>query len=144
IVGDFPGNTERIIAAARQAAADGVRVLLTPELSLAGYPPEDLLLRASFMRASEAALQQLAAATAGLDLHLVVGHPRQQDQHRYNAASVLHGGRILGHYHKHDLPNYDVFDEVRYFTPDNRPLVFEVDGVRFGVVVCEDFWFRYA
>ncbi len=144
IVGDFHGNTERIIAAARQAAAAGVRVLLTPELSLAGYPPEDLLLRASFHRGCEEALQALAEATAGLDLHLVVGHPHLQEGRRYNAASVLHRGAVVGRYHKHDLPNYDVFDEVRYFTPDNRPLVFEVDGVAFGVIICEDFWFRYA
>ncbi|RPH63078.1 MAG: NAD+ synthase [Burkholderiales bacterium] len=144
VVGDFRGNADRIIAAANDAAARGARVLLTPELSLSGYPPEDLLLRAAFHEACERALASVCEATAALDLHLLVGHPRRRDGLRYNGASLIHGGRVIGEYNKHDLPNYDVFDEERYFEPDNRPLVFEVDGVRFGVLICEDFWYRYA
>ncbi|MCO5105485.1 MAG: NAD+ synthase [Burkholderiaceae bacterium] len=144
VVGDFRGNVERIIAAANQAVARGARVLVTPELSLAGYPPEDLLLRDAFHAACERALASLCEATASLDLYLLVGHPRRREGRRFNGASLLHRGRVVGEYAKHDLPNYDVFDEERYFEPDNRPLVFEVDGVRLGVLICEDFWYRYA
>ena len=144
VVGDFRGNADRIIAAAQQAAGLGARVLVTPELSLSGYPPEDLLLRAAFHDGCDRALAWVCGATAGLDLYLLVGHPRRRDGLRYNGASLLHRGRVVGAYDKHDLPNYDVFDEERYFEPDNRPLVFDVDGVRFGVLICEDFWYRYA
>ena len=144
VVGDFHGNAQRIIAAANEAVARGARVLLTPELSLSGYPPEDLLLREAFHAGCERALATLCEATAALELHLVVGHPQLREGRRYNCASVVHRGRVLGCYGKHDLPNYDVFDEERYFEPDNRPLVFEVEGVRFGVLICEDFWYRYA
>jgi len=143
-VGDFDGNAARIVEAARNAADRGARLLLTPELSLCGYPPEDLLLRAAFYDRCEAALAQVAESVAGLDLHVVVGVPMLREGRRYNGAVVLHRGRRVGEYAKHDLPNYDVFDEVRYFEPASRPLVFEIDGVRFGVVICEDFWFRYA
>ena len=143
-VGDFDGNAQRIVDAAREAAARGVRVLLTPELSLCGYPPEDLLLRGAFYDRCSAALERVCDATRALDLHLVVGLPLRRDGKRYNAAVVVHRGAVVGDYAKHDLPNYDVFDEVRYFEPASRPLVFQVDGVRFGVVICEDFWYRYA
>ncbi|KAA0219092.1 MAG: NAD+ synthase [Lautropia sp.] len=144
VVGDFRGNVERIIAAAQEALARGVRVLLTPELSLSGYPPEDLLLREAFHAGCESALAALCEGTAALDIHLLVGHPQLRDGRRYNCASIVHRGRVVGRYGKHDLPNYDVFDEERYFEPENRPLVFEVDGVRFGVLICEDFWYGYA
>ncbi len=143
-VGDFDGNAQRIVQAARDAAARGVSVLLTPELSLCGYPPEDLLLRGAFYDKCNAALSWIAEQTAQLDMHLLVGTPVRRDGLRYNAAVLLHRGAQVGEYFKHDLPNYDVFDEERYFEPSNRPLVFEVQGVRFGVVICEDFWFRHA
>ena len=144
-VGDFDGNTRRILDMAARAAGAGARVLVTPELSLSGYPPEDLLLRRAFYEASDAALAQLAAKLLQFpELHVIVGHPLAREGQRYNAASVLVGGRVHGTYCKHDLPNYDVFDEQRYFTPDNRPLVFDVGGTRFGVNICEDTWFRYA
>jgi NAD+ synthase (glutamine-hydrolysing) len=147
-VGDFRGNADRIIDAARRAAASGVRVLVTPELSLTGYPPEDLLLREAFQRRSDEALARIRAETAGLDLHLLVGHPLTEGEgaarHRYNAASLLQGGRVLGVARKRELPNYAVFDEVRYFTRAEQAFVFEVDGLRFGVAICEDFWFRAA
>src|SRR5690606_41723773 len=147
-VGDFRGNADRIIDAARRAAASGVRVLVTPELSLTGYPPEDLLLREAFQRRSDEALARIRAETAGLDLHLLVGHPLTEGEgaarHRYNAASLLQGGRVLGVARKRELPNYAVFDEVRYFTRAEQAFVFEVDGLRFGVAICEAFWFRAA
>jgi NAD+ synthase (glutamine-hydrolysing) len=143
-VGDFDGNAQRIVQAARDAAASGVSVLVTPELSLSGYPPEDLLLRGAFYDKCKAAVAWICEQTAQMDLHLLVGVPVLKDGLRYNAALLLHKGQQVGEYFKHDLPNYDVFDEERYFEPAARPLVFEVGGVRFGVVICEDFWFRYA
>ena len=155
-VGDVDGNADRIIALARQAHADGARLVLTPELALTGYPPEDLLLRPAFMQACEAATDRVAAALADLDdLFLVLGHPQSlhEDvrtrsmavQHRVNAATVLHRGARLGSYAKRELPNYQVFDERRYFVSGRdaglAPLVVEVAGVRIGVLICEDAWF---
>ena len=141
-VGDFGGNAQRIIAAARQAAESGARILLTPELSLAGYPPEDLLLRPAFQQQCDDALARVARETADLDIRVLVGHPFIDAGRRRNSATLLHRGRVEGRYHKAELPNYDVFDEDRYFDPDERPFVFDVEGVRFGVLICEDFWFQ--
>ena len=144
-VGDFDGNSRRILDMAARASSAGARILLTPELSLSGYPPEDLLLRRTFYEASDAALARLTGKLLEFpELRVIVGHPLAREGQRYNAVSLLAGGRVRGTYCKHDLPNYDVFDEQRYFTPDNRPLVFEVAGTRFGVNICEDTWFRYA
>ncbi len=143
-VGDLKGNCEKIVDYAHQAASQGVRILLTPELSITGYPPEDLLLRPSFQRQTDQALQRLTDQLATLDMYVVVGHPDRKEGRLFNAASVLHRGKAVGHYHKHDLPNREVFDEQRYFTPDNRPLVFDVDGIRFGINICEDTWNAYA
>ncbi len=143
-VGDLRGNSRHLLAAAQQAVAAGSKIMLTPELSLTGYPPEDLLLRPSFFRLCETVMQQFAADTANLDLHIIIGHPVRHEGLRFNAASVIYRGQVLGTYHKHDLPNYDVFDEQRYFTPDNRPFVFEVDSIRFGLNICEDTWYPYA
>ncbi len=144
-VGDFTGNARRIAAAAETAARAGAELLLTPELSLSGYPPEDLLLRASFFHAADTALAELAREIAvHTDLRVVVGHPLAREGQRFNAASVLSRGVVIGTYCKHDLPNYDVFDEQRYFRPDNRPFVFEIRGTRFGINICEDTWFPYA
>ncbi len=145
VVGDLSGNAERIFEVAQQAAAGGADIVLTPELSLVGYPPEDLLLRAALYTDAERELNILTKRLAQFPgLHVIVGYPRLHMGLRYNAAAVLVDGRVAGVYHKHDLPNYDVFDEQRYFTFDNRPLVFTVKGVNFGVTICEDTWFRYA
>src|SRR5512147_2646253 len=157
-VGDIAGNAQRIVESARRAHAQGARLVLFPELSLCGYPPEDLLLRPAFMRACAEALTGVAAALADLEvLHVVVGHPHQFGdrgdvrskslavQQRFNAASVLAGGRVLATYCKRELPNYQVFDERRYFTSGRDagfgPLVFEAGGLRLGVLICEDAWF---
>ena len=144
-VGDLEGNSRKIVDAAERAVAQGADLLVTPELSLTGYPPEDLLLRRAFYAASDAALLKLAAQLLRFpDLAVVVGHPMAREGQRFNAASVLQGGMVVGTYCKHDLPNYDVFDEQRYFTPDNRPFVFDVKGTAFGINICEDSWFHYA
>jgi len=156
-VGDLSGNAARIVACARQAHAGGAKVLLTPELGLTGYPPEDLLLRPAFMAACAQALADLAVALREFDgLTVVVGHPHQfgqqgdtrsrshMVQQRFNAASVLVGGAIEATYCKRELPNYQVFDERRYFASGRDaglgPVVFEVEGRRLGLLICEDAW----
>jgi NAD+ synthase (glutamine-hydrolysing) len=145
VIGDFDGNRQRIADSAERAAAAGAAVLVTPELSLTGYPPEDLLLRGAFYDKTREALAKLVATSSRWPgLHLVIGHPVERDGHRFNAASVICDGRVIAEYHKHELPNYGVFDEQRYFDPGTEPCVFEVGGIRFGVVICEDFWFRHA
>ena len=126
IVGDMPGNAQKIITAARTAYADGARLLLTPELSLCGYAAEDLYLRPSFVSACGEAVDAVASALADLKgMVVVLGHPSGGDsrtksvsvQRRHNAASVISEGHILETYAKRELPNYQVFDERRYFTP---------------------------
>ena len=144
-VGDLAGNARRIAEAARHAHAQGADVLVTPELALIGYPPEDLLLRPRFLDDAQAAFEALRQELAGLaGLHVVLGHETRRGGKLYNAASVLCEGRVLGTYCKRELPNYAVFDEQRYFVADTTPLVFEVKGVRFGVNICEDVWFDAA
>jgi NAD+ synthase (glutamine-hydrolysing) len=149
-VGDLAGNAAKIITAAREAYAQGVRLVLTPELSICGYPAEDLLLRPAFITACDDALSTVARELAGLKgLHVVVGHPVGGDtrtksvavQRRFNAASVLSEGRKLETYAKRELPNYQVFDERRYFTPGQGACVFQVEGISVGLLICEDAWF---
>jgi NAD+ synthase (glutamine-hydrolysing) len=145
IIGDFDGNVRRIAEAAQRAHDSGAHVLVTPELSLTGYPPEDLLLRGAFYDKTRDALAGLVEQSRlWPGLHLIVGHPVMHADGRFNAASVICAGAVLGEYHKRELPNYGVFDEPRYFEPGGQPLVFEAGGVRFGVVICEDFWFPAA
>jgi NAD+ synthase (glutamine-hydrolysing) len=150
VVGDMAGNAQKIIDAARQAHADGARLLLTPELSICGYAAEDLFLRPAFIAACDDAVKSVAAALADLeDLTVVVGHPSGGDrrtrsvavQERHNAASVLRGGQVVATYAKRELPNYQVFDERRYFTPGQGVCVFECQGIRIGLLICEDAWF---
>ena len=156
-VGDLAGNARLVAAAAREAHAQGARLVVAPELMLCGYPPEDLLLRPSFMAASAKALDDLAADLADCDgLHVVVGHPvlwgdgdvRSRShavQRRFNAASVLSGGKVQATYCKRELPNYQVFDERRYFVSGREagqgPVVVDIDGLRVGLLICEDAWF---
>lgn len=141
VLGDLVGNVRRIVEQANRAAADGADLLLTPELSLCGYPPEDLLLRPDFYRSVDLALVSLTRETSDLDIAIVVGHPEQAGAHYYNAASVLYQGKRIGTYRKQHLPQYEVFDELRYFTPGSEPFVFDHAGVRFGLAICEDIWF---
>ncbi|KQR55306.1 NAD+ synthase [Acidovorax sp. Leaf160] len=146
IVGDLQGNAQKIIQAARDAHAAGARLLLTPELALCGYAAEDLFLRPAFLAASDAALGEVARGTADLEgLAIVVGHPQRLPDDPAgrcaNAASVVRAGRIEQTYAKQELPNYQVFDERRYFTPGSGTCVFEVEGLRIGLLICEDAWF---
>ncbi len=158
-VGDLAGNAAKIVESARRAHALGAQLVITPELSLCGYPPEDLLLRPAFMQACQDALIDCAKALADLPgLHVVVGHPHQWGDRgdvrtkshavpvRHNAASVLSEGRLIATYCKRELPNYQVFDERRYFASGRDAglgaVVFSVGGVRFGLAICEDAWFN--
>lgn len=143
VVGDLSGNAQKIIEAASQAHAQGAKLLLTPELALCGYAAEDLLLRPSFQQASDAALQQVIEASVQWpNLRLLVGHTQAVEGtlHRQNAASWIGQGSVLATYAKQALPNYGVFDELRYFTPQHQPCLIEVDGVQAGILICEDAW----
>lgn len=137
-VGDLAGNVARIADFAVRARKAGADLLVTPELAVCGYPPEDLLLRDDFLEACQQALRDLAARVR--DVTLVVGHPRAEEGRRYNSASIIQAGRIIGFYDKYRLPNYTVFDEERYFEAGAKPCVFAINGVSFGVNICEDTW----
>ena len=137
-VGDLAGNASRILDFAERAKQQGVSLLLTPELGLSGYSPEDLLLREGFYQACATALHELAHQVRGITV--VVGHPHEVNGRRYNAASVLCDGQIIATYHKHELPNHSVFDERRYFDSGDSPCVFEVGGIKFGLNICGDIW----
>ncbi len=155
-VGDMPGNAVKIIAAAKAAYADGARLVVTPELAICGYAAEDLFLRTSFIQACDDAVNTVARELAGLkDLTVVVGTPvlagsglRTKSvavQQRHNAARVIQAGQVIDTYAKRELPNYQVFDERRYFTPGTGTCVFTVgegvDSIKVGLLICEDAWF---
>jgi len=155
IVGDLSGNVKKIVDAATHAYGQGVRLVLTPELSICGYAAEDLFLRPAFIQACDDAVKSVAQQLAGLKgLSVVVGHPTGGDsrtrsvaiQSRFNAASVLREGQVVAQYAKRELPNYQVFDERRYFSPGHGVCVFEAeegaDAVKVGLLICEDAWFE--
>jgi NAD+ synthase (glutamine-hydrolysing) len=145
-IGDLPRNAQKILEAAQQAVAEGARLLLTPELSLCGYPPRDLLLNPSFVEAMAITLQQLAT---DLPPHLavLVGTVEENTQAHitggktlFNSIAWLEAGKVQQVFHKRLLPTYDVFDERRYFEPGLQANYFTLDGVDIGVTVCEDLW----
>ncbi len=140
-VGDLRGNTDRIIEGLKCAREHGVDLVLFPELAIPGYPPEDLLLKPSFIEANRACLNELLVHTQGLTA--IVGFADVASD-IYNAAAVLHDGQLAGVYHKALLPNYAVFDEVRYFKAGDSFPLFELDGIVFGVSVCEDIWYPFG
>ena len=155
VVGDMAGNSQKIIDAARLAYSQGARLLLTPELSICGYAAEDLFLRPAFIAACDDAVKTVARELAGLkDMTVVVGHPSGGDsrtrsvaiQNRHNAASVLREGVVVASYAKRELPNYQVFDERRYFTPGRDVCVFDAgqpgSRIKVGLLICEDAWFK--
>ncbi len=140
LVGDIPGNTAKVIAVARATLDQGtVDAILFPELTLTGYPPEDLLLRPSLELRIERALQEIQAAN--LPVALVIGYPRVRDGKLYNMAGVIQNGKLIAEYAKQCLPNYQVFDEKRYFVAGDKPCVFDLNGVPTALSVCEDIWF---
>lgn len=137
-VGDIQGNANKILEYAMQAQAEGATLIITPELALCGYPPEDLLFRRDFIAACEKTLQRICDSLPNITL--LIGHPHQQDGKLFNAASLIENGKITATYHKQILPNYSVFDEDRYFEAGNTPLVFTHQGTKFGVLICADGW----
>ena len=137
IVGDITGNTNKILTLAQAGIAQGADVLVTPELALTGYNPEDLLLRESFYSTCSQALNELRELKG---ITMVVGHPARMGAKRFNAATVLRNGCCLGQYHKISLPNDTVFDECRYFNSGTEPLVFQQGNANVGVLICEDAW----
>jgi NAD+ synthase (glutamine-hydrolysing) len=154
VLGDFPGNIQRIVDAVDRAAAAGAQLIALPEMALSGYPIEDLATDPAFLRSAGAALDDLATslATAGLDDRIVVvGYPAgplppasrppaAPTAIAENRAAVIQSGRVLGTYTKHHLPNYSVFDEFRNFIPGGDVCVVEIGDVRVGLAVCEDLW----
>jgi NAD+ synthetase len=138
-VGDFEGNAAKIRRAVDLARASGAKLVVTPEMSLCGYPAEDLWLRDDFCDQCVAELMKLVPYC--LDVAVIVGYPHREGRTRYNAAAVLRGGRIERFYFKQKLPNYKVFDEKRYFEVGDRPCVFEIEDTKIGLTICEDLWF---
>ena len=139
-VGDLTGNCDRVIATCEKAHAEAADcVVVFPELTLTGYPPEDLLLRPSLADQVARLLQRLCHELPP-SLWVIVGYPRHSEQGLYNSAGVIHNGRIVAEYHKQSLPNYQVFDEVRYFVPGDEPCVVTIDGCQVGITICEDIW----
>ncbi|MBQ0838318.1 MAG: NAD(+) synthase, partial [Gammaproteobacteria bacterium] len=139
LVGDIPGNT-RLVIDTLNHARDALKadIVIFPELVLCGYPPEDLLLRPSLQRRIEKALAEVTAACTGIVA--VIGYPWREKGQLYNMAGVIQERQLIGQYAKNCLPNYQVFDEKRYFEPGNSPCVVDICGVRVGLSVCEDIW----
>ena len=141
-VGDIKGNTEKVIQVSREADTNAQDTLVVfPELTLTGYPPEDLLMRDSLQAQIESALTRLASELPP-QLYVVVGYPRRCYDRLSNAAGVLHGGHMVGEYFKQRLPNYQVFDEKRYFSEGETPCVVDVAGIKVGITICEDIWYK--
>jgi NAD+ synthase (glutamine-hydrolysing) len=137
-VGDLQGNADKIVEFAERAREQGADVVAFPELTLTGYPPEDLLLRQSFIEANRRALDDVASKLQGITA--IVGFV-DSDIDIYNAAAVIHDGKVAGVYRKQMLPNYGVFDEKRYFRPGETAQLFTIAGARVGVNICEDIWY---
>ncbi|MGH8149584.1 MAG: NAD+ synthase [Steroidobacteraceae bacterium] len=139
LVGDVQGNAERVIeTAARARATLGVDLLVFPELTLSGYPPEDLLFHRGFRRQIDAGLEAVRRGVAGIDVY--IGYPEYSGRDIFNAAALVSGGRILASHRKCELPNYQVFDEKRYFRAGSEPTVVACRGFQLGLLVCEDMW----
>ncbi|MBD2452838.1 NAD+ synthase [Nostoc sp. FACHB-87] len=145
-IGDIPGNVQKILEAAQDAVKSGARLLLTPELSLCGYPPRDLLLNPSFVSAMSLALQQLARDLPP-ELAVLVGTVEPNTKSHitggkslFNSIALLESGKVKQIFYKRLLPTYDVFDEDRYFEPGLQPNHFTLDDIHIGVTICEDLW----
>ena len=139
VVGDIDANTQQLISAVKRAESEfGAHMVIFPELTLTGYPPEDLLLRPSLELRIGKALEQIL--TARCDAYVVFGYPRKQGGKLFNSLTVIKGGKQLAIYDKQLLPSYEVFDEHRYFTPGSAACVLEIAGCRMAFTVCEDMW----
>ena len=145
VLGDFEGNKNKILSFC--LSHKDCDIVVTPELSLCGYPPEDLIFHKSFILSCFETAQQLVESSKEFpNIHLLVGLPVQEGEKIFNEAFLIKNGQLLGRYKKRNLPNYGVFDERRYFTAgkNSEPLVFDVKGTRFGVNICEDIWHAEA
>ncbi len=139
LVGDIPGNTAQVIDITRKAHRElDAELVLFPELTLCGYPPEDLLLRTSMQRRIDAALAQLMAAE--LPCAILIGYPRVVAGKVFNMAGLIVDGRLVAEYAKQKLPNYQVFDEMRYFVPGDQPCIVDIKGIPTAITICEDIW----
>lgn len=139
VVGDITGNTDRVLAVCHAQHADGIQMVVFPELTLTGYPPEDLLLRGDVLLRTEAAVQRLCHELPA-DLLVVVGYPKARGGALFNTAGVITDQQVAAEYDKQCLPNYQVFDEKRYFDAGTEPCVVSLGGVQFGLTICEDIW----
>jgi len=138
-VGDFATNTRKILEAIDEARSLGVDVITFPELAICGYPPEDLLLKPQFIEENLRSLDKIVNGSSGLTV--VVGFV-DAEKDIYNAAAVIHDGKLVGVYHKIYLPNYGVFDENRYFRVGNECPVYIISGIGIGINICEDTWYE--
>jgi len=146
IIGDLPGNAQKILEMSQEAVSTGVRLLLTPELSICGYPPRDLLLNPSFVESIDKTLQKLAQdlpANLAVLVGTVVKNSQAQitgGKNLFNSIALLENGKVQQFFHKRLLPTYDVFDEKRYFEPGLQANYFKLDDINIGVTICEDLW----
>ena len=138
VVGDLRGNRDKILAWVKKAEKAGADIIVFPELAITGYPPEDLLLRPKFIKDNLLVFYEIASKIGSLTA--VVGFADQEDGKVFNAAGILHQGKVEAIYHKIQLPNYGVFDEKRYFQPGTNVLIFERNDIMFGMSICEDIW----
>lgn len=140
LVGDIEGNTKLIIDAALQARDEkSADVVVFTELSITGYPLEDLLFRSSLMRRVQAAVVKIKNEIK--DIYVVLGAPTREGEKLFNSALIIYNSQIIATYHKHQLPNYEVFDENRYFSNGNNACVVNIENVKVGITICEDIWF---
>jgi len=137
-VGDIEGNFEKIVEYIEEAEKEKVDIISFPELTITGYPPEDLLLKPRFIDENLKMLSKVEKKVG--EVIAVIGFIDRKNDKLFNSAAIIYNGKIYGIYHKFLLPNYSVFDERRYFTPGKNPLTFSFDNICFGVNICEDIW----
>lgn len=138
-VGDIKGNTRKVIESIKKASENYCSdIILFPELTISSYPPEDLLLRSAFHHYIDESLQEITKATK--NIHVLLGHPHLNENKLYNACSLIYDGQIIQTYYKHNLPNYGVFDEKRYFVEGTEQCIFNINGLKAAISICEDVW----
>lgn len=138
-VGDFEKNKTKILLAVEKSKGQQADIVLFPELCITGYPPEDLLLREDFYEAVDRYKNEIVSQINGIDA--IISFPHKTNDGIYNAAALVRDAEIVDYYFKQLLPNYSVFDEKRYFTKGKDPLIFEKNGIKIGINICEDIWF---